>query len=338
MGAASFDRLDVRILRGLNQNPAHAPGHLGPRAPYREVARRLRVAPGVVRERILRMRRSGVMTGTSVFPNPNLLRLRSGACVLDLPPSTKQEAVRELVDREGTLFVHDFHGPMAGLAFVVPEDDTLDGWVSRACARTGATAWGTTEMPYPPCNVTLTRLDRSILARLTQSGFSGYAELAQATHTSSRTVRRRVARLVRGSAVFSIATIDYRAIDGGIPADLQVVYASARHRLAEEERILQRLEPYLVFVGLWPGFALYSMVLPKVSLLTELASRVQAVPGVVEVRSGFVDRHIDRASRLADYLGSGTKAALPPLSVAPTVRAAKRLRYDPAAKLEGPIA
>ena len=84
---------------------------------------------------------------------------------------------------------------------------------------------------------------------------------------------------------------------------------------SEKRRLFALLNDHLIFGGSWPGFSLFSLVLPRLSLLQELEDRARRTGGVTEVRSGLVDEHIDRTRWFADHLASLGKGGLPEESV-----------------------
>jgi DNA-binding Lrp family transcriptional regulator len=302
MARPAFDSLDVRILRELTQAQELLAGRPGLPGSYREIARRVGAHRGTVRNRLRRMYQAGVLTGSSTYPNPNLLGIPVFAYAFDVGTDVpKPEAIRQLRRLHGVAFLHDFHGPAVGLVFACPPGETAKGKLAEIDRIAGAIPWRFTQIDFPPGPETLTDSDRAFVRRLVRGGFRTYADLTADLGLSLRTVKRRFARLTDCMAIFSIPTIDYRAISGSVPADLEVIYRSPSARPGAEPTVRRLVGDYLVFEGPWTGFSLYSTILPKVGMLTDLAERLRQIPGVEAVRAGFVNERIDRAWTFGRY-------------------------------------
>ena len=307
-----MDDLDARILRELNQEHSVLPARPGFRASYRKLARALEVSPGTIRNRVNRMFAAGVLTGSSVYANPNLLGLEAGAYAVEVAPGHRK---REVVDRlralEGVYFLQNFRGNLLGLTFVYPDEASRERTIEEVHRITGAVGGMFSRVPYPPCSVPLSPAEWKLVARLVRGSFATYATLARELGISVRTVKRRVSKLVRSNAVLSVATIDYRALSGCVPADLIVAYSSPAARHEAERRILSLIEDRLIFAGAWSDIGLYSLLLPRVSRATEIAEEVPRIPGVGMSRVEIVEEHIDQVRALHSYVDRRT-AGPPP--------------------------
>jgi DNA-binding Lrp family transcriptional regulator len=298
-----MDVVDVRILRELAQANSVYPARPGLGASYRGIARTLSVSPGTVRNRVLRMAATGVLTGSSVYANPNLLGLEVGAYAVEVSPSRRK---REVVDRlrglEGVYFLQNFRGNLLGVIFAYPDARSRKRTVGAVHRITGAESGLFSRVSYPPCHVTLSGSEWKLLARLIRGPFSTYAALARELRVSPRTVKRQVAKLVHARAVLSVPTVDYRALSGCVPADLLVVYTSPSVRHEAERKILGLVGDRMVFAGVWVDFGMYSLILPKVSAATEIAEEVSRLPGVGTSRVEIVEEHIDQVHVLWKYV------------------------------------
>jgi DNA-binding Lrp family transcriptional regulator len=317
MGGAPFDLVDVRILRQLVQGSTLLAGRPGLPASYRELSRRVGTNRGTVRNRLARMYRSNVLSGSTNFPNPRLVGLRVAAYAFDVGSRRpKEETVRRLLQLDGVLFLHNHHGPGIGIVVVYEAGTDPAEPIARVDRVAEAVLWRVAEIDYPIPPEALSASDRAFVGRLTRGGFRSYRELADDTGLSVRTVKRKFARLVAGHAVFSIPTLNYPAIRGAVPADIQVAYTSPAARAQFEPEVVRLLEDRCVFIGQWTTFSLYSMVLPNVGRLTDLTDRLRALSGVDSVRSLFVEEHFDQSWVLGRYLGPAapdTSAARSPV-------------------------
>jgi len=316
-----MDELDVRILRELTQANSVVPARAGLRTSYRTVAHALAVSPGTVRNRINRMYAGGVLTGTSVYANPNLLGLAAGAYAVEVATlGRKQEVVNLLRDLEGVFFIQNFRGSLLGIAFVYPDSQTPEETLAAILRITGATGGVFTRVIYPPCQVSLSRTEWKLVSRLIRGGFSTYAAMSREVGVSVRTIKRTVSKLVRTRAIFSVPTMDYRALTGCVPADLIVAFTSPATRPEAEREILKLVGDRMIFAGVWADFAMYSLILPKVSTLAQLAEEVPHIPGVRMARVEIVEEHIDRVQALQSYVDrqwAPVSAGRPSLAPAP---------------------
>ena len=305
-----LDGFDVRIIQELTQAQTLLAGHPGLAGSYREIARKVDLPPSTVRGRIQRMYRAGVLRGSSLYPNPTLLGLRVGAYTFEVAPTLrKREVVERLKLLDGVWFLQNFTGPLVGLVFVYGEDETAEQKLSEIDRVAGAIPWRFADLPFPSSSIVLSPSDRVLIARLVRGSFPSYDGLARDTGLSARTIKRKLSRLTRGLALFSLPTLDYRSVRGAVPADIVVAYSTPAKRPESDARILRMLREHVVFVGLWSSYSLYSMMLPSVSTLAEIVERVGRVPGVESLRSGFVDEHIDQSSLFGRYLDRSAESS-----------------------------
>jgi len=308
-----MDELDARILRELTQATRALPARPGFRASNRAIARTLQVSPGTVRNRIHRMSAEGVLTGWSVYANPNLLGLEPAAYAVEVSPGRKKgEVVERLRALEEVYFIQNFRGNLVGLAFVFPDEESRAKTVATVQAITGARGGIFSRVHYPPCSVTLTPPEWRLLSRLTRGRLSTYAALARELGASVRTIKRRVTKLVRGRAILSVPTLDYRALSGCVPVDLVVAFTSPATRHEAERRILTLVGNGLIFAGSWADLGLFSLLLPSVGTATRLADEVPRIPGVRMARVEIVEDHIDQLSALHRYVDRQWAASLLP--------------------------
>jgi DNA-binding Lrp family transcriptional regulator len=298
-----MDVLDVRILRELTQSNSVYPARPGFGTSYRGIARSLSVSPGTIRNRVHRMTAGGVLTGSSVYANPNLLGLEVGAYALEVSPQRrKHEVVERLRALDGVCFIQNFRGGLLGIVVAYP-DAPARKRMARAVHRiTGGESGVFSRVSYPPCHVTLRWSEWKLLARLVRGPFSTYSALAGELGVSVRTVKRQVAKLVHARAVLSVPTMDYRALSGCVPADLLVAYASPAVRHEAERKVLGLVKDQMIFAGVWTDFGMYSLLLPKVSATTQIAEEVARIPGVAMSRLEIVEEHIDQVHALWTYV------------------------------------
>jgi DNA-binding Lrp family transcriptional regulator len=121
-----LDRLDVQILRQLYQGEPLYPFRPELRIPFKNLARKFNVSEGTVRNRVGKMRSSGILRGFSVLPNPTLLGLSMGAFGLDVSNALKKEnVINKLKLIDGVWAIQNHHGSFLGLIFAYEDEEIL---------------------------------------------------------------------------------------------------------------------------------------------------------------------------------------------------------------------
>jgi DNA-binding Lrp family transcriptional regulator len=298
-----LDRLDISIIRELTQAQSILPARPGVKPSYREVARKIHASPGTVRNRIYSMYSDGVVKGSTVYVNPNLLGLSVGAFAADVSASeSKQAVVERLKLVEGVLFIQDFHGTLVGIAFVCEDLRAIQKRLSLFKSIIGGDNGLFSRVPYPPCPTDLTKREWGLVARLSRGSFDTFASLARELGVTTVTLRRGIAKLVASRAILSVPTMDYQSIRGSVPADAIVRYTTPQARREAEGKVLQLVSDSLIYAGIWDEFGMYSMVLPNLASVKVLGSAIRKFSGVESARVELVDEHIDIASGLGEYV------------------------------------
>jgi DNA-binding Lrp family transcriptional regulator len=278
------------------------PGRPGIRPSDRKMAKLLNIPPATLRYRIRRMYSSGILKGSIMFPNPNLLGLKYGAYTLDISDlPQKPEIVRKLKLVDGAYMIHDFVGSLVWVTFLYEGDLELPKKLDLMKEIAGVQGIFST-IPYPPCTASLTRVDAELLLHLAKHGLPTAGELAKKLGASVRTVERRLSKLVGEGALLSLPSVNYRAITDCVPADLLVFFKDLDAARAAQRNILSLLGDQLILAALWDVVGMCSLMLPNVSAATELVDRVKLFEGVVAARIDIVKDHIDLTTTFRKYL------------------------------------
>src|SRR5579872_3655019 len=242
-----MDRFDVEIIRELSQAQVTMPARVGLRSSYREMAKKIGISAGTVRNRVEKMYATGVLGGSSVYPNPTLLGLKGGSFAVDVSPRlAKSEVLSSLKSISDILFIHNFRGSLVGMLFLY-KSESLDEIIERFKAVSDAKAVFFSRVEFPPCKLNLDNFDLHLILQLSR-GFRSYAQLSRSLDTSIRTIKRRLSRLKAEGAILSSPTLDYKAISGGAAADLIVAYQHSK--VETEKKILEIIGEYMIFAGI----------------------------------------------------------------------------------------
>jgi DNA-binding Lrp family transcriptional regulator len=303
MARSQLDRLDIRIVRELSQSHTVWPARPGLIATYRHISRTLGVSPGTVRNRVGQMIRSGFLHGITVYANPNLLGLLGGSYAVEVSSSLGKAAVIDhLAEVEGVVFFENFRGNLLGIGLVYENDNALEQKLAHIDRIARSNRGMFTRVSHPPCTATLTGPEWKLVSRLMAGSFQTYEHLARELEISVRTLKRRLARLDRSQAVLTFPKMDFRAIAGGVAADLLVSFGDPASKAEAHTRVAGLVDDWVIFAGVWEQFETYRMILPNVSKATELADEVGHLPGVGNVRMEFVNGLVDRLASLGPYV------------------------------------
>ena len=289
-----MDRIDIAILREMTQARLILPGRPGLTPSNRAISRRLGLPPGTVRYRIRQLYGSGVVGGSSVFPNPNLLGLRVKAFTVDASPQLdKADVIEKMKLVEGVISAHDFVGSLLWAVFFYEDERALAARLKQLREIAGAEGI-LSSIPYPPCTASLTTPEAELILRLLKGGFDSYSGLGRETGVTVRTLERRLSKLVMEGAVLSLPKIDYAAIVGCVPADLLVLFESPEAAKASPNTVLPLVGEHVVLAALWDVAGMCSMLLPNVAAVGEVAGKVKGVRGVSMARVEIVRDHIEQ--------------------------------------------
>ncbi|HTT45512.1 MAG TPA: winged helix-turn-helix transcriptional regulator [Thermoplasmata archaeon] len=298
-----MDQLDIRILRHLLQAQTVWPARPGLVASNRQVARALGVSPGTVRNRILKMVRTGFVSGFQVYPNPNALGLSSGSYAIEVPSTTpKPEVMRRLAKVEGVVFFENFRGNLLGLGITYSGPAALQRLLARINEVAHCPPGAFTHVEHPPATGPLTPAEWKLVARLMAGALVTYHQFATELGISIRTLKRRISRLVRSGAILSFPRMEFRAISGGVTAELLVTFADAASKTHAETEILHRVEDWMIFAGIWKEFDIYRLILPNVAVINDLAAEVARIDGVAFARAELVDGLVPNFDAMRPYV------------------------------------
>ncbi len=124
MASESFDDLDKNILKSLQFNC---------RQSFAELGRELDVAEATVRFRVSRLVNDGVITRFAALVNPAKVGMKvSGAILLKIDPAYLEEACKQLVSFNETLYLFQSTGEYDVVSVIVARDmDHLNNLVKN---------------------------------------------------------------------------------------------------------------------------------------------------------------------------------------------------------------
>lgn len=237
-----MDGLDLRIVRALGvqawgetRGPADA-------ARPAVMARRFRVRPELVRERIARMEAAGVIAGYEVYPNFRHLGLQATTLHYRLPEDApKARALDEAAAFDGVFGVYGYLGDAVCVDVchrsVADRTRRVDVLAKLMGQARPLVLW---ERVLPPVDRVLDELDWRIIQALRGDAHRPLDQVAQALDTSVRTTRRRYARLADEGSIDVIANFDPTRLEGHVMVEFHVRFA--RPSAAVHRAVLKTLD------------------------------------------------------------------------------------------------
>ena len=289
-----MDSLDVSILRWFFQGHQTAPFRPEVKPMIKALSKQLGVTGETVRNRMRRMFESGVLKGIVLQPNPAVLGSSIGALGFFVQNGTPRGALaKKLSLVDGAQLVVTHLDGMIGVVFMHDGGESLDRKVKLIMEMGGVSDAFFTELPFPPCQLELSRTDWRIMAVLRPDATKSYKELSKTLGLSSRTIKRRLDRMVAGNAVFSIASHQVRAVESGVEANMVVFYDPSVSRPETDARIIKEIRDYLLYAGLWARYSVYAVALPNVASSDAVAERVRRIRGVKDARSAIIEERLE---------------------------------------------
>jgi DNA-binding Lrp family transcriptional regulator len=287
-----MDKLDIKIIREIYQGPPISLFRQGPRESFRTMGRKLGVTDATIRERVERLTRSGLLKEGPLLLNPDLLGLNLGVLSIDIESSTpEKELVEKLSLIDGVVLVQTHVGSLVGIAFYYEDDKSLRRKVDLISKIAGARDAKFTRMPFPKCSVSLTTTDWRIISTIRRN-LKSHEEISKEMRLSSRTVRRRMAKMVESGAMFAFPSTNVAAIREAVMADLVVEYDSPKTRHKVDGMLLGILDPYYIVAWLWESYSVYTLILHSIPESREILETVRSVAGTRSARIELVEeRH-----------------------------------------------
>jgi DNA-binding Lrp family transcriptional regulator len=290
--AHKMDKLDIKTIRELIQPTPFAPSREGQRKSFRRMGKKLGVSGEAVGKRVDRLVQSGFIKGFPLLFNMNLLGLKAGALIMDVEASTPRKELAEKLSLVDGLFVVQTHVEGSiGILFWCEDHESLQKKADLISTVAGARSAKLTRVPFPKSTIALSKSDWRIISRLQRNVDKSLKEISEELQISTRTVRRRMARLVNNGVIFTLASANVSAIRGAVMADLVVEYDSPDVRPPIDKMLLELLDPYYFSTGPWESYGLFSLILPNISKSREILETVRGAKGI---RSAMLELVEDR--------------------------------------------
>lgn len=307
-----MDTLDIRILREFVQDREVHPLQSEVRKSFGTVADRLDVDEATVRNRMRRLHNTGFIEEWNVLENPQLLGVTIAHCRCDVKDETaKEEAIQQIRLIQGVIMVTDYFGNALRVMMFHEDEKALEDQVALIRRICGSRTVTCSDISFPKCSVNLSASDWELIRSIRTSPWKQFVKISQETSLSTKTVKRRLSRLIQAKAIFLTLSLDPKVLKGAIPAELFVVFDSAEAKKRINSRILSHIDAYLISAQVGdPEHALYLLLLNNVSEATMYSRWVRNQMGVREAYLDLIQERIEQYGALNRRLDSMTKHSL----------------------------
>ena len=280
-----LDRLDLGILKVLLVNNGVPPGNPVLRKSFRSIAKDLGVDQGTVRKRMKRLQEQRVLKGWYLGMNPGL----TGHDVVHAwvgveNEDTKGALISKLLSDPGTERACNYLGTKVSVVLFSKKgtDSATLERLSKVVGRLGVLhKQGVVPVPAK----SLKETDGAIVASLCRDPWKSFASVARELRLSEKTVRRRVAKLAEEGDVYMLPIIDLKALQGIVPIEIVLDYASKDSRASVNKQVVSRVKESLLFCDTSGPFGYFALIVPNISQVEQTERWVRQLDGVSKARA-----------------------------------------------------
>jgi DNA-binding Lrp family transcriptional regulator len=251
------------------------------RKSFRSLGKEIGVDEGTVRKRIKRFQEHHILRGWYLGVHP-------GATGNDVihgwfevgGESSKNDHIARLLTVPDVERVCNYLGPKVSIVLFgrkgTDHDATLRHLASVLGSGVTLHKQGVVITQYPDLKET----DKAIIASLRHDPWKSFAAVSKEIGVSARTIKRRVTILSLGGVIYMLPIIDLKALQGTIPVELVVDYASSDARTSVNEKIASHIGEGLVFSDVSGPYGYFAFVLPNVAQVENVTRWAGQLHGV----------------------------------------------------------
>ena len=301
-----MDSLDMRLLRAMFPEHVFALTGIDPRSSVQELSRVVGASRVTVRRRLESWRAQGFWKGAVVFPHPDLLGCSLMMQSFTLDPGRNRDRLEEsLVKIFQPAFLFQTEHVYNPVFFSEPAETTERQQEAFRATDTGTTNCPPIRVPFPPSTVEFGPRDWEIIRELRRAPGLDWSAVALAAGVSTRSLERRVGRLMSARALFFFPELDFRRSPGSV-AWVGVLFKAGADTKRLEAELARRypdllpVENFFPFECLLPpslrpsvgGTFPFFLPVPTASAGDQLRRDIGGMPGVAETLIGFPTQNI----------------------------------------------
>jgi DNA-binding Lrp family transcriptional regulator len=307
-----LDSIDVHLLRQLIQGRTLLTLDPNFRKSFRLIAKTLSIDVDTVRGRLRRLQTIGFIRNWNVLLNPSVFGLRESLVWFDVPAALqKHDVVESLKLVPGVFVIANFYGPLT-IVFFRHEDSgqSPQREINLIRKLSGAAELKLAHVPWPNVSMKMTENDWTIIRAMQRDPRKSYVTISKQTGISTRTVQRRLRRMLKEAVIYNLPALNYQALDGTLIGGLIIGHSQERGQGLIRE-VHAALDQYLwySFPMLPPEtervcYTMISLALPNVAKAREILTWVREQEGVRDARIEFNDEQITIVENLSDIQAS----------------------------------
>ena len=282
-----MDVLDIRILReiGEYQSLGPFPSNI---SSLRRIARTLDIDKETVRTRLARLQERGILSGWHAMVNPRALSLKVSRVWVEFPSEAlKEEGVRELAINPTLRVVYNYAGNFASFVATSGTKESFQSGNERLGGSPSSRELFTATMKFPRSDGPLGEADWKIYQSIRTDPQKPYKMISKETGLGTRTIKRRMSRLIERNEILVAPDLDPSRVDG-VSADLLVRYEVPVPN-GLQERIMEEIGESVIHVEYFEEpCVLFTIIVNNIPEAKELHRRVSAVSGMSDSRLFFV--------------------------------------------------
>jgi DNA-binding Lrp family transcriptional regulator len=277
------------------------------RKSFVDVAKVLGVDPDTVRNRAKRLEKIGFISGWNVLLNPSVLGQKEWVVWFDVPGGvSKEDLIAGLKLVPGVFVMVNFYGPLLIVFFRHENSESsLQRKIQLIEKLSKVESLTIASVPWPDVATKMDDADWRIIRTLQHNPRKSHTAISEEVGVSTRTVQRRLRRMLHDSTIYNLPALNYSAVNGTVLVGLIVGLASG-NQSGLIRRLTERLDEYLWYF--FPVlshrdqamYCLISLALPNATRARELLEWVRAQEGVTNARIEFVDDQVTLVENLDD--------------------------------------
>jgi len=283
------DKIDAKIMKEFLTDFIMPPRNAHVRRSFRSLAKSIKIDQHAIRNRIRRLQEQGVIRRWYIAVNPAIFGLKTATLQFFLPAnSDKDEIMQKIYSSFPNMgFLCNHLEPKLIVILYYKNTKDLDHDIDKLMKITKATYVNKMPKLFTEYGAKLTESDWKIIGSLQEDPWKPYRAISKELKISSKTVKRRVEALAKGAAVYLLADVNMRAVEGIILADLFIFYenrSNINSAVKDKTRlqITEYLGDQLVFFD--PNFAPdmdhFGLILSSISKSQEIQKWASGREGV----------------------------------------------------------
>jgi DNA-binding Lrp family transcriptional regulator len=225
----------------------------------------------------------------------HLFSLRVADCRFVVRPgSLKGDAMNKIKLIQGVWFMINHLGDSMRVAFCFEDDQTLWSQIELIARITNSETTLHREIHFPSCGIVPSKRDWKIVKSIQRDPTKPYDDILKGTNLSYITVKKRLSRMIEERALFTIPSIEPRALAGGMMADLLISFEKSESKQEAYEKILSYLNECFLSAELGDAEHMtFSILITGISQIREIVDWMERQGGIKSVHLDLIEERVE---------------------------------------------